>query len=371
MYKLGGALGAIVVLLILGGFFVGGYIFHGVGATEVGVQFVENKITNIVGPGMYYDVRFFAKLTNVDASGIPFMVVDKEVLTKDQQRIGVEVFGTVHRPDLSRAEVLRNSWAIYSTFYTNNEALAGKQVTVKDEKGKDVKVWQGGLMEKNGQQAAKVCVGDLNFAQAVIGSARDVLRECITKELDGISAGYGLEVKNIVVPQIGLDPEVQKQMDSITKARFDTQIAQQQTLKAQADGERELMVQQAAIRVEQGKIQEKAKQDALTAELDQKKLAAQRQVIEQQKTNDLFAAEKELDIQKKQQEVAAARAKAELANMAATAEVYEQNPKYTSLEMAKAYASAYKETDKVIVPQGSDPYLFVGGQPSAVITAGR
>lgn len=363
--------GIVVAILFLGYFFLGGYVFHGVGPTEVGVQFQSNKITNIVGPGIYNDFAPFAKLTNVDASGIPFRVEDKEVLTKDKQRIGAVVFGTVHRPNLGRAEVLKNNWATYATFYTSNEALAGKQVLVKDAEGREIKVWQGGLMESLGQQAEKVCVGDLNFDQAVIGSARDVLRECINTELDKLSTGYGLEINNIVVPNIVLSPEVQKQLDSITQARFDTQIAQQQTLKAQADGERELMVQQAGIRVEQGKIQEKAKQDALTAELDQKKLSAQRAVIEAQKGNDLFTAQKDLEIQMKQQEVAVAKAKVDLANQAEVAAIYEGNPKYTDLKKAEFYSSAYSKADKVIIPAGSDPYLFVGTQPNAVVTTGR
>lgn len=364
-------LAVLAVLIFLGSIFFGGYILHGVSSTEVGIQFESNKPVAVVGPGIYNNFQPFAKMQNLDVSGIPFQVEDKEVLTKDQQRIGVVAFGTVHRPDLARTDVLLRKWSQYATFYINNEALAGKEVITKDKDGKETRIWRGGLMEKLGQQAEKVCVGDLNFAQAVIGSARDVLRECINKELDVLAGDFGLEVNNIVVPQIVLSDEVQQQMDAITKARFDTQIAQQQTLRAQADGERELMVQQATIRVEQGRVQEKALQDAKTAELNQKALAAQRAVIEQQKANDLFSVQQDLLIQQKQQEVAAARAKVNLADQAALATIYEQNPKYTDLEKAKAFASAYKATDKIIVPQNSDPYLFVGGQPGAVVVPSR
>lgn len=359
---------ALVVILIIGFSTIGGYVAHGVGATEIGIKFRSNQIVDIVGPGIYNDLSFFADMKNIDVSGIAFQVEDKEVLTKDQQRIGVVVFGTVHRPDLKHVDFLRNNWQQYSTFYTNNEALAGRQTIVKDKEGRDVAVWQGGLMQSLGQQAQKVCVGDLNFSQAVIGSARDVLRECINTELDKLAGGYGLEVNNIVVPQIELSQEVQQQMDAITKARFDTQIAQQQTLKAQADGERNLMVTQAEIRVDQGKIQETARQNALTADLNQKALVAQRAVIEQEKANELFTAQQDLTIQQKQQEVAAARAKADLANQTAVAAIYEQNPRYADLEKARLYSAAYSKTDKVIIPAGSDPYLFVGTQPNAVVT---
>ncbi len=47
-----------------------------------------------------------------------------------------------------------------------------------------------------------MCVGDLQFSEAVVGSARDVLRECIDSELDKLAKGYGLEVRNVVVPNI-------------------------------------------------------------------------------------------------------------------------------------------------------------------------
>ncbi len=54
-----------------------------------------------------------------------FTIMDPEVLTKDQQRLGIEVAGTVHRPGLDKADIILASWANYSTFYTDDRVLVG------------------------------------------------------------------------------------------------------------------------------------------------------------------------------------------------------------------------------------------------------
>lgn len=122
---LGIALLALVLLSIV--YFVFdsllGYVMVGVGSDEVGVQFVASQPVNVVGPGVYTDIRLFADIKKIAVRDIPFTVTDPEVLTKDKQRIGVKVTGTVRRPGLHKANVLIESWASYSTFYTQDDVL--------------------------------------------------------------------------------------------------------------------------------------------------------------------------------------------------------------------------------------------------------
>ena len=47
----------------------------------------------------------------------------------------------------------------------------------------------------------KVCIGERTFNDNVIGTARDVLRECIDKELSRLADSYGLQIANVVVPE--------------------------------------------------------------------------------------------------------------------------------------------------------------------------
>lgn len=337
-----------------------GYVLAPVGDRQVGIQFRASQPYQVVGPGVYTDVAFFADLKKIDVAGLAFESYDPEVLTKDKQAVGVKVTGTVHRPDVTKADVLMRNWAQYSTFYTNDEALIGIPGVDKDP-GKP------GLMANLSKQAMKVCVGDRSFEQAVVGSTRDDLRQCIDTELDKLAKDYGLEVRNVIVPEVDPGKEVRAQLDAITKARLDTEIARQRAEQAKAEADRELQVQQGAIRVEQGKVQEKSKQDAVTAKLEQEKLTAQRAVIEAEKTNQEFAAKRDLEIAKVKSEVAAQDAKSALAPELAKAAMIESSPRYADLQKTQALASAYKATDKIIIPQGTDPYLFIGGQPSTAV----
>ena len=55
----------------------------------------------------------------------------------------------------------------------------------------------------------KVCVGDRNFDDAVTGTGRDVLRDCIDTELSNLSSDFGLTIDNVARPEVMLSPEVQ------------------------------------------------------------------------------------------------------------------------------------------------------------------
>jgi hypothetical protein len=360
--------GALVLLFILHSIF--GYWLEGVGSKEVGIQMHAGQPIRVVGPGNYSDLTPFASLQRVDASELPFTVVDPEVLTRDSQRIGVTAQGTVRRPGFDKSDVLLSNWSRFSSFYTDNTALLGIPAGSDPNKNPGTV----GLMQNLGNQATKVCVGDLNFADAVIGSARDALRECIDKELNTLAAGYGLTVNNIVVPNVVLSPAVQASLDAITKARFDQQVADQQAQTARAQADQQLAVAAGAIRVDQGKVQEQARQDTITADLNQRTLAAQRSVIEQQKANDLFSAQQDLEIQKATAAAAAQKAIAAQADTAAIAKIYQDNPAYANQQAVLAQSSAWKATDKVIVPAGTNPTIVLGngtGQQTVVQTPSR
>lgn len=332
-----------------------GYWLEPVGASQVGIQFQSNKPVNVVGPGIYTDMSPFADIKRVETKELPFTVSDDEVLTHDLQRVRVDIAGTVRRPGLDSANTLIGGWNTLSTFYTDDTAVVGDGKTE-------------GVIQRQGRQAIKVCVGDLDFAKAVVGSARDVLRECITTELTPLMAGYGLIVNptNLVVPNVGLKEAVQKAMDDITNQRFAEQVARQGEQTAKATADQNLAVATGAIRVEQGKIQEQARQDALTADLNQKTLAAQRAVIEQQKRNDLYAAQQDLAINQAKASAAAESAKATNANTATLAAIYQANPAFAQVENTKNVSAAWHEADKIIVPVGSDPNLIINGQTQVV-----
>ena len=358
---------ALVVFLIVAGAVqacgVAGYAFHPVGPNEVGVKFNQSHPYEVVGPGVYSKLGFFESIQNISIRGLPFKVLDPEVLTHDKQRIGLEVSGTVHRPDLTRSKTLLENWGAFSNFYTNDLALNRPQTIEKDGNITD----NGGLMSPLSQQAMKVCVGDADFDKAIIGSARDDLKNCIEVELSKIASGYGLEVRNVVVPTVKLNTEVQKKLDAITQARLATQLAVQEQDQATAEAKRNNATEQGKIFVEQGKVQEKSKQDAITADLNKKALDAQRQVIEADKSNQLLAANKTKEIADVDRQTALINAQARIAEELAKAQAYAQNPLYVELLKIQAEAAAYTKLDKwIMVPSGVNPLLFFGQTPPSI-----
>ncbi len=325
------------------------YIMARVEQQEVGIQFRGGRIVNVVGPGLYSDFGLYVELKKVPSSAVPFTVQDDEIITKDKQRLGIVVSGDIFRPNLAQADILKNNWAQYSELYLREQIL-------KDR------------VENLARQAAKVCIGERTFNDNVIGTARDVLRECIDEELSQLAQNYGLQIANVVVPNVILSPEAQALLDAITQSRLNTEKAAQDKLKAEAEAAAEQARQEGEVRVAQSRVQEEARQQTILARLEKEKAEAQRAVIEATKANELLAAERDFAISQAQAKAAAEKAKADLALEIAKAQLYAENPAYLTLQTALANASALKPTDKIIfTPVGTTPTIIVPG-PGVVPT---
>jgi hypothetical protein len=320
------------------------YLFTRVEPSQIGVRIEGGRIAEILPPGVYSDIGLFVRLETYSAQSYQFSVTDSELITSDNQRLGVTVSGSVFRPDFKKADRIADLWTRYKTIYTSDEAL---QKVANDLAA----------------QAMKVCVGDRLFRESIIGTARDDLRKCIDTELSGLAEPYGLDVQNVTVPNVILSPEVQALLDSITKSRLETEKAEQDKLRAFAEGQAKQAEQEATIRVEQSRIQEEARQKTTLAELSTQQLEAEKKVIEAQKANDLLSAQKDLEINKAKALAAAEKADADLAKESALASLYSSYPNYYQLQVMLANASAIKDTDKLI-------YLPVGTVPQLVISNG-
>jgi hypothetical protein len=348
----------IVLLTISSQFF---YLFERVDEQEVGVRFTSGQIQDVVGPGVYSDFGWYAEIQRVSSEAIPFSVEDREIITKDKQRIGLIVSGDIFRPNLAERDTLRQLWAQYKLIYLSDD-LAKSRV------------------QDLTKQAMKVCVGDRNFDDNIIGTARDELRACVDTELSELAKNFGLDIQNVVVPEVILSDEVQAKLDEIVQSRLETEKAAQDKLKVEAQARAEQSRQEGEIRVEQSRIQEQTKQQTILAQLEQEKILAQkavieaeranefarveanRAVIEAQKSNDLLAAERDLEINQALALAAAEKAKADLAPQLALAELYGTNPGYLDLQMVRANADALNATDKVIfTPEGMVPTLVLPG----------
>lgn len=318
------------------------YMFQRVNPGEIGVMERGGQIAQIVPPGIYSDIGLYVKLHIYSTEAYQFTVDDPELITSDSQRIGVTVSGSLFRPDFTKADRIAGLWSKYRPIYLDDQALQAVATNLA-------------------AQAMKVCVGNRPFRDSIIGTARDELRGCIDEELSALAEPYGLDVSNVTVPNVALSEEVQSLLDAITKSRLETEKAQQDKLKATSQGEAAQAEQEAAIRVEQSRIQEETKQKTILAQLTQEQLTAQRAVIEAQKANDLLSAQRDLEINKAMAAAAIEKAKADLAREIALADLYTNNSNYYLLQMALANASALKDTDKIIfTPEGVFPQLVFG-----------
>lgn len=358
----------IIVVLLLAAllFSVFGFVAHRVQANEVGVILNKGRVVEIVGPGVYTRFGLWWDIDDIKVEGMDACAYDPEVLTNDQQRIGVVTCATVHRPDTKVS--LEEYSQVYSTFknlLTNDEALIGYYED-------DVLVRDGKFQELT-KQAMKSCVGDRTFDEAAIGASRDELRECLDERASTLGNGFLIEIKNLTVPNIEIHPSVQEKLDQITQEKFETDLQRQQRLRIQAQAEAELARKQGEIKVSQGSIQEEQRQKAVTADLEKQAIEAELAVIEAQKTNDLRSAELDLAVAQAELEVELQKALAELAPEHALADLYQQNPEYVQYLVEIAQAKAWGSMDKVILPEGVTPDAVISpsGEVSVVVQPGQ
>ena len=343
-----GLIGLVVLLVVIGMF---SYLFETVGPGEVGIQIQGGQVKGVVGPGLYSDIGLYVDIKRVSSAALPFSVRDEEIITSDKQRIGLVVAGDLFRPGIAQKDVLLANWAQYSQVYLDDAVALDRARALV-------------------QQAMKVCVGERNFNDAIIGTARDELRSCIDDETSKLADNYGLTIANVVVPEVVLSPEVQAALDSIVASRLATEKAAQDKLKAEAEALAEQSRQEGEIRVEQSRIQEEARQRTLLAQIERERLAAEQDVIEARKANELLAAQKELEINRALADAAEEKARADLAQQRALAELYATSPAYLQLQIAQANAAALKPTDKIIfTPEGTTPTIVMPG-PGVVPTIG-
>jgi regulator of protease activity HflC (stomatin/prohibitin superfamily) len=336
---------AVVALIVVVALFSSDlfYFMQRVEQQEVGVRFQGGRIVDVVGPGLYSDAGLYVELKRIPSSAVSFSVEDDEIITKDKQRLGLVVAGDIFRPNLSQADILKGNWAQYSDLYLHEEVLKTR-------------------VEGLARQAMKVCIGERTFNDNVIGTARDVLRECIDAELSRLADSYGLQIANVVVPNIILSQEAQLLLDSITQSRLNTEKAAQDKLKAEAEAAAEQARQQGEVRVAQSRVQEEARQQTSLAQLERERAEAQNAVINAQKANELLTAQRDFEIAQARARAAAEQAKANLADRQAEAELYADNPAYLALQTSLANASALKATDKIIfTPVGTSPTIIVPG----------
>ncbi|MBS1254013.1 MAG: hypothetical protein MAG451_03069 [Anaerolineales bacterium] len=371
---------ALLILLVGSLGLVGWGYFVTVGENEGAIITTRGRIERVVGAGFYWSLNPFKSAIKWDRSAMHFEVTDPEVLTKSAeqengeiasigQSIGIVIAGDVFRPGPEDAVFIKDKWRDYRPLFLNDELIIGDLGLMRDP---NTAVGAGeGLVQQLAKQAAKECVGERTFDNAVVGTARGELRQCIQDKLGALAEGYGLTVANVTVPDVILDEQQQEIVAQLGQAKFMANRAEQQEQQAIAEAERDAATERGKIKIEQARVQEKARQDKITAQLRKQALEAQKAAIEAEKANERFKAEKDLEISRIKRDVAEQEAKAQLALELAKAQMYGDNAKYVELLVNQAWAEAWNQVDKVIVPQGVNPTMILGGGTMPTFDVGQ
>jgi uncharacterized membrane protein YqiK len=161
-------------------FMTGCYINEEVAANQVAVQLDEGRIVSVVGAGVYTDMGFWSDLKVMGVDTLTFSVEDPEVLTSDNQPVGVKI--TIQARRKADKESVENIYTKWSSLTTDEVLVNTISATARE-----------GM--KNGTRG---------FTLTVLLNDRNKLADEIRKSLESDAAKYSVEIVNVTVENISI-----------------------------------------------------------------------------------------------------------------------------------------------------------------------
>jgi hypothetical protein len=189
------------------------YIGEQVSTNQVGIQLNENRIQNIVGPGIYNDWGYFADLKVIDVDTLTFSVEDPEVLTSNNQIVGVKL--TIQARRKNDSESVKNIVTNWNSL-TNNENLVNTISATARE----------GI--KNGVRG---------FTLTQLLDDRNGLATAISDQLKVDTAKYSADIINVTVENVSVHPDYVNLLNERTliDGRTDNAKKQQDLIKQEGN----------------------------------------------------------------------------------------------------------------------------------------
>lgn len=277
---------AFALTLILSGC----YWNNEVATNQMGVQLNKNKIVTVVGAGVYSDSGYFSDLKVTDVDTKTFSVEDAEVLTSDNQAVGVKI--TIQARRKSDNESIENLFTNWTALIDNQALIDTISATARE-----------GL--KNGVRG---------YTLPQLLDDRNGLADAIRKQLELDSLKYGVEIANVTVENIS--PSVE----------YMGILSQTANIKAETDKElqRQTLVKQTSL--------------TNIVESEQKVLAKKAQLLAEQAETDV-----QVEIAKRAGEVTKAQ------NV-----VYTDNPQAFELEKLRLLEKLFSGKTVYYIPAGTD-----------------
>lgn len=253
----------------------------------------SNKIVNVVGPGMYSGGALAEiKVINVDA--LTFSVEDPEVLTSDNQAIGLKV--TIQARRKSDKDSVMNLMTNWSTLTDDGNFVNTVAATARE-----------GM--KNGVRS---------FTLDKLLDDRNGLANNIKDQLEQDSEKYSAEIINVTIENVAPSAEYMKALNDKALLRVNTEVEVQR----------------------QSLINQQAANDILQAEKSKTVL------------------EKQLDVQKAQTAIDVEIAQREGKKVAAAQQVYTDNPQAFELKRLELIQRMFGTGTVYFIPEGTDLTQF-------------
>lgn len=258
---------------------------------QMAVQLDEGAIKNVAGPGgKYTDWGMFSDLLLVNVDTLTFSVEDPEVLTSDNQAVGVRITIQARRKN-GREDItnLVTNW--YSL--TSDENLQN-------------------TISATAREAMKNGVRGYTLAQLL--DDRNGLATAIKDQLIQDAANYSADIVNVTIENVAPSAEYMKILSD--KANLTAETAKEL--------ERQKLIQQTASN----------------------------NILQAQKDAEVKKAQ--LDAEKAKTAVEIEIAKREGAKTAAAQEVYIQNPQAFALEQLRLLDQIFDGSEVYYIPEGTD-----------------
>jgi hypothetical protein len=215
--------------------------------------------TNCLAPGIYSDAGFFTNLLEVPISTLTFEVSDTSVATQDTQIVGVTVAVQARR---------KSDCPSVQNLLTNWPSLLDDQVLIT-------------TVSATTSEAIKVGTRAMTLEQLL--NDRNGLSTTIVDSLTPDAAKYSVEIINVSIKDIALDPAYEQKLRDKAAITVDIEIAQRQQALIETQAETDRIEQEQRNAVLAAQLTAEQAQTAIEVEVasrEGEKIAAENQVYQ-------------------------------------------------------------------------------------------
>ena len=217
------------VLVVLSMFLQACYIGQDVQTNQVAVELEKNRIVQVVNAGVYTSWGFYNEMKVMNVDTLTFGVEDPEVLTRDNQAVGVKI--TIQARRKSDEESVKNIFENWASTTDDNKLVEVISATARE-----------GL--KNGVR---------NYNLSELLNDRNGLGNSIGEQLSLDASKYSVEIINVTIENVSPSPDymaILADKANIT-AETEKELERQKLIEQQASNDILQAQKTAQVKLEQ------------------------------------------------------------------------------------------------------------------------